>query len=143
MIDSIFGSRSGLLLGVFREDQRAVAAGRDQPQRTELDVQLDNLELLRAGRRVSSMWQAIEAVKNGEADAVFADKDALSAFVTEDGPMVWSGEDVPLGDGIGIGMRKSDSALKEKLNAAITKLKESGELNTMIKKWFGDEAKTF
>ena len=45
--------------------------------------------------------------------------------------------------GIGIGMRKSDSALKEKLNAAITKLKESGELNTMIKKWFGDEAKTF
>ena len=40
-------------------------------------------------------------------------------------------------------MRKSDSALKEKLNAAITKLKESGELNTMIKKWFGDEAKTF
>ena len=87
--------------------------------------------------------ETVAAVKNGEADAVFADKDALSAFVTEDGPMVWSGEDVPLGDGIGIGMRKSDSALKEKLNAAITKLKESGELNTMIKKWFGDEAKTF
>lgn len=91
----------------------------------------------------ATLDDTVAAVKNGEADAVFADKDALSAFVTEDGPMVWSGEDVPLGDGIGIGMRKSDSALKEKLNAAITKLKELGELNTMIKKWFGDEAKTF
>ena len=47
--------------GLFAADLQArgqvraggtVAAGRAQPQRTELDVQLDNLELLRAGRRV-------------------------------------------------------------------------------------------
>lgn len=91
----------------------------------------------------ATLDDTVAAVKNGEADAVFADKDALAPFVTEDGPLVWSGEDVPLGDGIGIGLRKSDTALKDKLNAGITKLKESGDLNTMIKKWFGDEAKLF
>lgn len=91
----------------------------------------------------STLDDTIAAVKNGEADAVFADKDALAPFVTEGGPIVWSGADVPLGDGIGVGLRKSDTALKEKLNAAITTLKQNGELNTMIKKWFGDDAMTF
>lgn len=91
----------------------------------------------------ATLDDTVAAVKNGEADAVFADKDALAPFVGEAGELVWSGDDVPLGGGIGIGLRKSDTALKEKLDAGITKLKESGELNTMIKKWFGAEAAIF
>ena len=91
----------------------------------------------------STLDDTIAAVKNGEADAVFADKDALAPFVTEGGEILWAGEDVPLGGGIGIGMRKSDAELKAKFDAAITEMKTDGTLNTMIKKWFGDEAATF
>ncbi|MFD2173565.1 transporter substrate-binding domain-containing protein [Rhodobacter lacus] len=91
----------------------------------------------------STLDDTVAAVKNGEADAVFADKDALAPFVTEGGELVWDGDDVPLGGGIGIGMRKSDTELKAKFDAVITEMKADGSLNTMIKKWFGDEAALF
>lgn len=91
-----------------------------------------------------TMDDTIAAVKNGEADAVFADKDALKPFEKDDGgDLVWTGADVQLGEGIGIGLRKSDTALKDKLNDAITKMKADGSLDTMLKKWFGDDAPKF
>ena len=83
-------------------------------------------------------------MRNGEADAVFADKDFLAPAVEESGgELVFVGDDVPLGEGIGIGLRKSDDELEEKFNVAITSMKEDGTLNEMILKWFGDDAKTF
>ncbi len=91
----------------------------------------------------ATLDDTIAAVKNGEADAVFADKDALTPFVTDGGEIIWAGEDVPLGGGIGIGLRKSDTELKAKFDAAITEMKTDGTLNTMIKKWFGETAATF
>lgn len=91
----------------------------------------------------ATLDDTVAAVKNGEADAVFADKDALVPFVTEGGDMMWAGEDIPLGGGVGMGLRKSDAALKDKFDAVITEMKADGSLNAMIKKWFGDEAATF
>ncbi len=92
----------------------------------------------------ATLDDTVAAVKNGEADAVFADKDALAAFTADQGgALVWTGEDIPLGEGIGMGLRKSDTALKEKFNAVITAMKADGSLNVMIKKWFGDDALTF
>lgn len=86
----------------------------------------------------------VAAVRNGEADAVLADKDFLAPIAAEsNGELVFVGEDVGLGDGIGIGLRQSDDALRAKFDAAITSMKADGTLNTMIKKWFGDEAATF
>ena len=90
----------------------------------------------------ATLDDTIAAVKSGEADAVFADKDALAPFA-EGHDLVWAGEDVPLGDGIGVGLRKTDTALKEKLDAAITSMKADGFINEAIVKWFGAEAKTF
>ena len=88
--------------------------------------------------------EKLAAVRNGEADAVFADKDFLAPAVEESGgELVFVGDDVPLGEGIGIGLRKSDDELEEKFNVAITSMKEDGTLNEMILKWFGDDAKTF
>ncbi|MCT2539035.1 transporter substrate-binding domain-containing protein [Sedimentimonas flavescens] len=89
----------------------------------------------------ATLDDTVAAVKNGEADAVFADKDALAPFVGSD--MSWAGDDVPLGGGVGIGMRKSDAELKGKFDAVITEMKADGSLNAMIKKWFGDEATVF
>jgi polar amino acid transport system substrate-binding protein len=88
--------------------------------------------------------ETVAAVRNGEADAVFADKDALAPAVEESGgELVFAGEDVPLGGGVGMGLRESDTELKAKFDAAIQSMKDDGTLNTAIKKWFGDDAKIF
>jgi polar amino acid transport system substrate-binding protein len=88
--------------------------------------------------------ETIAAVRNGEADAVFADKDFLAPIVAEsNGELSFVGGDVSLGGGVGMGLRKSDSELRDKFNVAIQSMKDDGTLNTMIKKWFGDEAAVF
>ena len=88
--------------------------------------------------------ETVAAVKNGEADAVFADKDYLAPVAAESGgALVLLAEEVQLGGGVGMGLRESDTELKEKFNAAIQTLKDDGSLNTMIKKWFGEEAAVF
>ncbi|QOL80877.1 transporter substrate-binding domain-containing protein [Pseudooceanicola spongiae] len=86
--------------------------------------------------------ETIAAVKNGEADAVFADQDFLLPY-TEDGSLVVVGDPVPLGEGIGMGLRKSDAELKAKFDTAITAMKEDGTLNTLLKKYFGDETSIY
>lgn len=90
----------------------------------------------------ATLDDTIAAVKSGEADAVFADRDALKPF-SEGQDLVWAGENVTLDQGIGIGIRKSDTELKAKFNTAIESMKADGTLNTAIKKWFGDDAATF
>jgi polar amino acid transport system substrate-binding protein len=88
--------------------------------------------------------ETVAAVRNGEADAVFADKDFLVPIVAESGgELTFVGEDVQLGGGIGMGLRESDTELKGKFDTAIQSMKDDGTLNTMIKKWFGDEATIF
>ncbi|MWD28055.1 transporter substrate-binding domain-containing protein [Aquicoccus sp. SCR17] len=88
--------------------------------------------------------ETVAAVRNGEADAVFADKDYLVPIVEESGgDLMFVGDDVPLGGGIGMGLRESDTELKEKFNAAITSMKEDGSLNKLLKKWFGDETTVY
>ena len=52
-------------------------------------------------------------------------------------------DDTPLGGGVGMGMRKSDGALRAKLNSAIASVKSDGTLNKMIAKWFGADAPQF
>ncbi len=88
--------------------------------------------------------ETVAAVRNGEADAVFADKDFLAPIVAESGgELVWAGQDVQIGGGIGIGVRESDTELKETFNKAIQSMKDDGSLNAMIKKWFGEDALVF
>lgn len=77
------------------------------------------------------------AVRSGEVDAVFADKSFLKKIVDEsNGELVFVGEDIILGEGVGLGIRESDAELKGKLNAAIATMKKDGSLNALITKWF-------
>lgn len=77
------------------------------------------------------------AVRSGEADAVFANKTFLKKIVDEsNGELVFVGEDVLLGKGVGLGIRESNTELKEKFNAAIAVMKKDGSLNALIVKWF-------
>ncbi|MDD9724321.1 transporter substrate-binding domain-containing protein [Roseovarius sp. SK2] len=85
--------------------------------------------------------ETIAAVRNGEADAVLADKSFLAPVVAEDSDMMFVGDDVALGGGVGMGVRESDTELKETFDAAIQSMKDDGSLNELIKKW--EVASTF
>ncbi|UOA26472.1 transporter substrate-binding domain-containing protein [Pseudosulfitobacter sp. DSM 107133] len=88
--------------------------------------------------------ETVAAVRNGEADAVFADRDYLVPLVeASGGELMFVADDVALGGGIGMGLRESDTELKDKFDAAITDMKADGTLNTMLKKWFGDDTTTY
>ncbi|QUS35029.1 transporter substrate-binding domain-containing protein [Falsirhodobacter algicola] len=89
--------------------------------------------------------EAVGAVRNGEADAVFSDSDYLKPVVDESGgAFVWLGEPVQLGDGIGMGLRKSDTELKATFDTAIQSMKDDGSLNALLTEWFGgDDAPQF
>lgn len=83
--------------------------------------------------------ETIAAVKNGEADAVLADKDYLAPIVAEsNGELVFVGDGVRIGGGVGMGIRKSDGDLRGKMNAAIASMKADGSLNALLNKWFED-----
>ncbi|MEP2717298.1 transporter substrate-binding domain-containing protein [Pseudophaeobacter sp.] len=78
--------------------------------------------------------ETLAAVRAGEADAVIADKDYLEPEV-EASDLIFVGDDVPLGGGIGMAFRESDDEVRAKFDAAITSMKEDGSLNTLIEKW--------
>ena len=88
--------------------------------------------------------ETIAAVRNGEADAVLADRDYLAPLVEEsNGELVFIGDPVPLGGGVGMGLRESDGELRGKFDAAITSMKEDGSLNALLIKWFGEDTRTY
>ena len=88
--------------------------------------------------------ETVAAVRNGEAVAVFADKDFLDPYVKEsNGELTFVGPDVPLGGGVGLAFRESDDELREKFNAAIQAMKAEGLINPLIEKHFGATAKKF
>ncbi|MFP7571285.1 transporter substrate-binding domain-containing protein [Marivita sp. S2033] len=84
--------------------------------------------------------ETVAAVRAGEADAVLADKAYLEPIAEENADVSLVGEDVLLGGGIGMGVRESDTELREKFTAAIESMKEDGTLNELIKKWLPGSA---
>jgi len=88
--------------------------------------------------------ETIAAVRNGEADAVLADRAFLMPIVAEsNGELEFVYEDVMIGGGIGMGFRESDAEMRDKFDAVITAMKEDGALDPMIVKWFGEDAVTW
>ena len=83
----------------------------------------------------STPEETIAAVRNGEADAVLADKSYLAAFAAENDDLMLVGENIMLGGGVGLGIRESDGELKAKFTAAINSMKADGSLNALITKW--------
>ena len=87
----------------------------------------------------------VQAVRNGEADAAFADKTFLKGFVEDSGgDLVFVGPEVTFDfQYASIGVRENDGELKSRLNAAIGAMKDDGTLNDLIRKWFGEDVETF
>ncbi|WOI55669.1 transporter substrate-binding domain-containing protein [Palleronia sp. LCG004] len=84
--------------------------------------------------------ETVAAVRSGEADAVLADKAFLVPVVENDPELMMVGDDVLIGDGIGMGFRQSDDELRERFDTAIQSMKEDGSLNTLIEKWLPEGA---
>ena len=88
--------------------------------------------------------ETVAAVRNGEAVAVFADTDYLRPLVEQsNGALMFVGEPVSIGGGVGMGVRQADQELKGKLDAAIASMKADGTLNTMIVKYFGEAGQQY
>ena len=79
--------------------------------------------------------ETVAAVKNGEADAVLADKSFLAPIAESDGDLMLLEQEELIGGGIGLGIRESDGELREKFNMAIQSMKDDGSLNELISKW--------
>jgi len=79
--------------------------------------------------------ETIAAVKNGEADAVLADKSYLTPIVDADASLVLLEKEELIGGGVGMGLRESDGDLRAKFNTAIDSMKADGSLNALIVKW--------
>jgi polar amino acid transport system substrate-binding protein len=79
--------------------------------------------------------ETVAAVRNGEADAVLADRAFLDPVAAENADLSFVGEDVLIGGGIGLGLRESDGELRAKFDAAIQSMKDDGSLNALIVKW--------
>ena len=88
--------------------------------------------------------EPIDAVLNGEADATLVDSGFAHDKIAETGGrLAIVGPEVPIDNGIGVGVREDDTELKAKLDEAIAAMKEDGSLNDLIEKWFGPDADTF
>jgi polar amino acid transport system substrate-binding protein len=79
--------------------------------------------------------ETIAAVRNGEADAVLADKAYLSPIANEGADLVMLAQEEMIGGGVGMGLRESDGELRAKFDAAIQSMKDDGSLNALLEKW--------
>lgn len=86
----------------------------------------------------------VAAVRRGEAAAGFADQPFLDEIVAQSaGELVIARGGIPLGEGFGLGIRQSDAALHERIDAALTAMKQDGSLNALLLKWHGAETVIF
>jgi len=121
-----------------------------------MDVPLDDAVIaaqantIQAGFIAEKGWTLVEfatpeetiaAVRNGEADAVLADKSYLAPIAAEEADLMLLDREEAIGGGVGMGLRESDPELRETFDAAIQSMKDDGSLNELIRKW--EVASTF
>ena len=114
-----------------------LGADRDDPGRHVAESGATLMEFATADETVA-------AVRNGEADAVFADKDYLVPIVAESG----GDADVRRRGHVARRRRRHGPArvgrrAEGQVRRRDPAMKADGSLNAMIKKWFGDDAATW
>lgn len=86
----------------------------------------------------------VAAVRNGVADAGLFDTAFLDPILAESGgALVYVGQRLFLTEGVGVGLRQSDTALRAAFDAGIRQMKTEGALNAMITRWFGGSLPLF
>ena len=81
--------------------------------------------------------QSVADLMAGNLDVLLADGDPLKPVVkASNGELKFVGDGIRIGGGIGIGMRKGDTDLAAKFDAALVALKKNGTVDKLIKKYF-------
>lgn len=80
---------------------------------------------------------AVAAAETGDTDFVFASEGFVDTVMAEQNSAMKIVKRIPLSsDGIAIGLRQTDIALKSSIDAAITKFAADGTLDALMAKWF-------
>ncbi|WP_309131880.1 transporter substrate-binding domain-containing protein [Brevibacterium sp.] len=82
---------------------------------------------------------SLEALKNGQADAVINDNGVLYDYAANNEGFA-IGFDIDTGENYGIAMKKGNTAMKKAVDDTVKELKDTGKYNEIYKKWFGKDA---
>lgn len=87
----------------------------------------------------ASLQDAILDLKNGRIDLIFGDTDVLRDMLSKNPDVAFVGERITdkryFNNGLGIALKKSNTALVESLNKGISLIKENGEYQKIYDKW--------
>lgn len=87
----------------------------------------------------TSLQDAILDLKNGRIDIIFGDTDVLREMFAKNPELEFVGERVTdkryFNNGLGIAVKKSNTALVESLNKGIALIKQNGEYQKIYDKW--------
>ncbi len=88
-----------------------------------------------------SVGEAFMELEKGGADAVINDMPITSYYIDTTGKdkVKMVGEVFQATDNYGIGVKKGNTALLNKINDGLAKVKASGKYDEIYKKWFGDK----
>lgn len=90
--------------------------------------------------RYSKGADAVIALKSGKIDCVIIDSEPAKAFVEKNDDLKILDEPFEVED-YAICISKEKTELKEKINGALTQLKENGTLDNIVKNYIGDDTK--
>ena len=83
---------------------------------------------------------ALADLNAGNVDAILADNGYnLEVVAGSNGALKSDGPKIPIGGGVGAGLRKADTELLAKLDAALAAAKADGTIDGLIKKWFPEK----
>ena len=92
-----------------------------------------------AASSYASLQDAILDLKNGRIDIIFGDTDVLREMFTKNPELTFVGEKVTdkryFNNGLGIAVKKSNTALVTDLNKGIVAIKANGEYQKIYDKW--------
>lgn len=90
--------------------------------------------------RYNKAADAVQALKLGKIDCIVLDENPAKKFVENSGELVILEEKFAVEE-YAICIAKGNTELKEKINAAISQIKEDGTLESIVKNYIGDDTK--
>lgn len=92
-------------------------------------------------KRYTTADDLVLDLTGGRVDMVFLDFPVGESTILKDEAYQSIGENVQVGDGVGVAFRKRDTELADKFNAALKTLKENGTYDEIMKKYFAYDIK--
>lgn len=138
----------------YIDSDQSIAVRKDSPIKTQADlkgkvigVQIDTTgqfkaeEIQKAGglkeiQKFDTILVAFEALEQGKVDAIINDF-PVNQYVSQTRGKTVVAAKIKTNEQYGIGVRKDNTELLEKINGALGELRDNGTYTTIYKKWFG------